>query len=90
MMIMPPLKLQCFSRELLSSESLDNSVLYDHSKKLKITTKIIKKYSLSFITLGTANYPILTEEENTNDCAVLKFLIELRAAPLPPVNSKRR
>ncbi len=52
-----------FKRILFSREDVDDSHLLEYKDKLKLTIKLIKKYSLPFLILRTVEYPLLKEDE---------------------------
>ncbi len=58
-----PHQLKRFKRVLFSREDLDNSAVYNYSKKVKLTIELIKRYSLPYTLLRTVEYPLLTEED---------------------------
>ncbi len=58
-----PYQLKRFKRVLFSREDLDNSAVYNYSKKVKLTIELIKRYSLPYTLLRTVEYPLLTEED---------------------------
>ncbi len=58
-----PQELERFKTILFSKANLDNAVVYDYSKKLKITIEIIRKYSLPYTIFRTVEYPLLLLED---------------------------
>ena len=52
-----PQELERFKTILFSKVDLDDVVIYNYSKKLKITIEIIRKYSLPYTIFRTVEYP---------------------------------
>ncbi|WP_456456515.1 radical SAM protein [Thermovibrio sp.] len=58
-----PSELKRFKRILFSGEDLGNSKVYEYSKRVKLTLKLIEEYPLPYNILRTVKYPLLKEEE---------------------------
>ncbi len=69
-----PQELERFKTILFSKANLDNAVVYDYSKKLKITIEIIRKYSLPYTIFRTVEYPLLLPEDKNQIRKLLESL----------------
>jgi len=58
-----PDQLERFKRILFSKTDLEDSAIYNYSKKVKMTIELIKEYSLPYTIFRTVRYPLLREEE---------------------------
>ncbi len=58
-----PDQLRRFKTILFSSERVNDQKVLEYTKKLKLTTAIIKEYSPPYTVFRTVRYPLLKEEE---------------------------
>lgn len=69
-----PQELERFKTILFTKSDLDNAVVYDYSKKLKITIEIIRKYSLPYTIFRTVEYPLLSSRDKNQLRKLLESL----------------
>jgi len=69
-----PQELERFKTILFTKSDLDNAVIYDYSKKLKITIEIIRKYSLPYTIFRTVEYPLLSSQDKNQLRKLLESL----------------
>ena len=69
-----PQELERFKTILFSKSDLDDAVVYDYSKKLKITIVIIRKYSLPYTIFRTVEYPLLSFQDKNQIRKLLESL----------------
>jgi pyruvate formate lyase activating enzyme len=69
-----PQERERFKTILFSNSNLDDAVVYDYSKKLKITIGIIRKYSLPYTIFRTVEYPLLSSQDKNQIRKLLESL----------------
>ena len=69
-----PQELERFKTILFSKADLDDAVIYNYSKKLKITIEIIRKYSLPYTIFRTVEYPLLVSQDKNEIKKLLESL----------------
>ncbi len=72
-----PSELKRFKRILFSSESLEDSKIYEYSNKVKLTLNLMKEHTLPYNILRTVKYPFLNEDE------IEKIKGEVKPLPCP-------